>query len=328
MALDKVTDPSSVSRPSARSSSEIGVRKQIADIHALEQISAETRTLIQNGAASTNATAAHKFALGDQVAKLLDLLYHAEEQATEKEDSRAFLELCRNRMDELLQGHPVSRGTLINYGKIARVFGPDHIIRKGKLPFSFAKTLSSLEDSGERDYWYGQILLRKMTVSQLQAELSSRRGRDSGVTNRRKQSRAFVCAQTGQAITEDNLRTMVLVYPPSPSSPVLQEPVRRGGKGKATAEAPPSFKAAPPKAAPPKPLRFRDMTALAAWSEAHKREYPEAGPTSVLPGSEKNEERTTDSERHIANAVDASASDVANSTVEDRLPAGLRSEYQ
>lgn len=328
MALDKVTETSSSLRPSTRLSSDFNIRKRITDVRALEQVSAETRELIQNGAASTNATTAHKFALGDQVVKLLDILYRAEEQATEKEDSREFLELCRERLAELLDDNLVSRGTLINYGKISRVFGPDHIIRKSILPFSFAKTLSSLEDEGERDYWFGQALLYKMTVSQLQAELSSRRGRDSGVTNRRKQSRAFVCAQTGQAITEDNLRTMVLVYPPSPSSPVLQEPVRRGGKGKATAEAPPSFKAAPPKAAPPKPLRFRDMTALAAWSEAHKREYPEAGPTSVLPGSEKNEERTTDSERHIANAVDASASDVATSTVEDRLPAGLRSEYQ
>ena len=315
MALDKVTETSSSLRPSTRLSSDFNIRKRITDVRALEQVSAETRELIHNGAASTNATTAHKFALGDRVVKLLDILYRAEEQATEKEDSREFLELCRERLAELLDDNLVSRGTLINYGKISRVFGPDHIIRKSILPFSFAKTLSSLEDEGERDYWFGQALLYKMTVSQLQAELSSRRGRDSGVTDRRKQSRAFVCAQTGLAITEDNLKTMVVVYPPSPNGPALQKTVKCRGKGKAATEASTSLKAAPLKAAPPKPLRFRDMTALAAWSEAHKREYPEARPTPTLPVTERSEERTTDSEQHAADAANAPANDISASSM-------------
>lgn len=305
MALDKVTEISPPLHPSTRP------RSNLSD---LERISAETRELIRNGAASKNATAAQKFALGDEVTGLLALLSLAEVNAILTKDSRAFLELCRNRLDELLNGHPVSRGTLVNYGKISRVFGSDHDIRRGSLPFSFAKTLSSLENVSEREYWYEQALLRKMSVSDLQAELSSRRGRDSGITNRRKQSKAFVCAQTGQAITEDDLKTMVVIYPPTSVNSTVQEPVKRRGKGKAATEASASPKAAPLKAAPPKPLRFRDLAALAAWSEAHKREYPEAGSIPALPVSTRSEERTMDSEQH---AADAHADAVDSSFVED-----------
>ena len=306
MALDKVTEISPPMHPSTRS------RSNLSD---LERISAETRELVRNGAASKNATAAQKFALGDEITGLLTLLSRAEVNAILTEDSRAFLELCRKRLDELLNGHPVSRGTLVNYGKISRVFGPAHDIRRGSLPFSFAKTLSSLEDVSERDYWYEQALLRKMSVSDLQAELSSRRGRDSGITNRRKQSKAFVCAQTGQAITEDDLKTMVIVYPPTSVNSTVQEAVKRRGKGKAATEASAPLKATPLKAAPPKPLRFRDLAALAAWSEAHKREYPEAGSIPAPPVSVRSEERTTDSEQHAADAANAPINDINTSSV-------------
>lgn len=265
MALDKVTETSSTLHPPTRT------RSNLSD---LERISAETRELVRNGAASKNATATQKFALGDQVTQLLTILGRAEEQAALSEDNRAFLELCRNRLDALLNGNEVSRGTLVNYGKIARVFKPGHEIRNGSLPFSYAKTLSSLEDEKDRDYWYEQALLKKMSVSQLQAELSSRRGCGSGITNGRKQSKAFVCAETRATITQDELKTMVTLYLPTGAGAASQEPVQQRPRGKAASEAALTKGAT----GPPKLLRFRDMAALAAWIERHKQEYPQAGP--------------------------------------------------
>ena len=267
MASDTVTETSSAIRPLTRSA-----------LGALERVSAEMRELIQAGAASKNATTSQKFAFGDRVTELFVLLAAAEEQAALTEESRSFLELCRSRRDELLEGNQVSRGTLVNYGKISRVFGPAHDIRKGSLPFSFAKTLSSLEDAGDRDYWYEQALLRKMSVNQLQEELSSRRGPGSGITNRRKQSKAFVCAQTKLAITEDDLKTMIVVQPPSAGSSAARV------------------------AGPAKTLRFRDMAALADWIQDHNQEYPQARSRearSVGDAAVNNESDTSDPEPPI-----------------------------
>jgi len=265
----KATEDPSTIRPATHPRSEL---------RDLERISAEVRDLIRHGAASKNATAAQKFDFGDRVTELLAIQGRAEEQAALSEDNRTFLELCRNRLDELLDGNEVSRGTLVNYGKIARVFKPGHEIRNGSLPFSFAKTLSSLEDEKDRDHWYGQALLKKISVSQLQAELSSRRGRGSGITNGRKRSKAFVCAETKETITQDELKTMVTLYLPTGARAASREPSQQYPRGKAAREVA-SKKGA---AGPPKLLRFRDMAALAAWIERHKQEYPQAGPIHSL----------------------------------------------
>ena len=269
MAEDKATRDPSTRR---------AVTHPRSDLSDLERISAEVRALIQSGAASKNAAAAQKFDFGDRVAELLTILGRAEEQAALSGDNKAFLELCRDRLDKLLDGNEVSRGTLVNYGKIARVFRPGHEIRSGSLPFSYAKTLSSLEEETDRDYWYGQALLKKMSVSQLQAELSSRRGRGSGITNLRKQSKAFVCAQTGLPITQDDLKTMVTLSLPLGVGAASQKPAQQRPRAKA-ARAVASTKEA---AVPPKLLRFRDMAALAAWIEHHKQEYPQSAPVHSL----------------------------------------------
>lgn len=269
MAKDKATEAPSTGR---------ALTDPRSDQSDLETISVEVRELVQSGAASKNATAAQKFDFGDRVAELLAILGRAEEQAALSGDNRTFLVLCRNRLDELLDGNEVSRGTLVNYGKIARVFKPGHEIRNGSLPFSYAKTLSSLEDEKDRNYWYGQALLKKMSVSQLQAELSSRRGPGSRITNLRKQSKAFVCAQTILPITQDDLKTMVTLSLPAGAGAASQEPVQPRPRGKAAGEAA-SMKGP---AGSPKYLRFRDMAALAAWIETHKQEYPQAASVHSL----------------------------------------------
>ncbi len=293
MAKDKANeDPSAVR-------AETHLRSDLSD---LERTSNELRDLIRHGAVSKNATAAQKFAFGDQVTQLLAILGRAEEQATLSEENRAFLELCRDRMDELLKDYDVKRATLVNYGKIARVFKPGHEIRTGSLSFSFAKTLSSLEEEKDRDYWYQQALLKKMSVSQLQAELSSRRGSGSGITNLRKQSKAFVCAETKATITQDDLKTMVTLYLPTGAGAVSQEQVQqeqvkqrpRGKTGRGAA----STKGA---AGPTKLLRFRDMAALAAWAGRHKQEYSQAAP--VLPSPDAVDENAI----HASNSLELTA---------------------
>ena len=291
MADDKVAGDPSTRR---------AVTDPRSDLSDLERISAEVRALKRNRAASKNATAAQKFDFGDRVAELLTILGRAEEQAALSGDNRAFLELCRNRLDELLDGNEVSRGTLVNYGKIARVFKPGHEIRSGSLPFSYAKTLSSLEEETDRDYWYGQALLKKMSVSQLQAELSSRRGRDSGITNLRKQSKAFVCAQTGLPITQDDLKTMVTLSLPLGAGAASQKPAQQRPRGKAAREAAQAKGATDP----PKLQRFRDMAALAAWIEHHKQEYLQATPVHSL----SDADAVSVNPGHAADALELTAS--------------------
>ena len=255
MSKDKATEATSTRRAATH------LRSDLSD---LERISAEVRELIRNGAASKNATAAQKFGFGDRVTELLAIQSRAEGYAALSEDDRAFLDLSRDRLKELLDGNEVSRGTLVNYGKIAGVFKPGHEIRNGSLPFSYAKTLSSLEDEKDRDHWYAQALLGKLSVAQLQAELSSRRGIGSGITNRRKQSKAFVCVQTGQSITQDNLATMVVLQIPlGAGSPKFSS---RHLRGKAAPMAISTKGPSPSRTT----LRFRDFAAMVLYVEAHK----------------------------------------------------------
>ncbi len=244
-----------------------------ADIRDLEAISIQVRQLVAAGAASSKASADQKFKMGDLIRNFQSLQSRVNQRAAlpgSTADDASLRERFRAMDKELFKGHDVSRPTIIDWGRVAAAFPGDHPIRS-RLSFSYAKTLASLDSQEERDAWYEQAGKQGLSVKALQEELSSRRGPGSAVVSVRKQSKAFVCSETGQAITD--LSVMVtLIFSTASVSSVLPN---RSQKSRSQKSGTTAAHSAPEARGPssPKTLRFRDAAALMAWLEVHQRDF-------------------------------------------------------
>ena len=241
----------------------------------METILAQARAL--DAGTHRAADDSWKWAMGDTIAQMQELVKHARKHTTDPEvratpDAKTAARRIADLYDDFLPDSKQSkhrRGVLVDFAAVANQFPSGDPVRTG-LTHSHARALARVKSPKARADLTDQALRLRWSVARLQGEINTAGRSPAGDTRTedgppakwtKTQNSTWVCAQTKRPITNREAMVELHVQPESKLDVAVGRRTKRGGaaKKKSNGEEPNS----------PRVLRFESKLALATWIVAH-----------------------------------------------------------